>query len=471
MAETTAEAPRPPIEPSRPAAVTDDGSIVTPTLARAIIDALEQEAHDRLLSLVEPLHAADIAQLLVTLDPQQRRELVTALGPKLDPEVLSEVDEELRDEILELLGPKTVAEVVKELDVEDAAYVLDDLEDAEKREVLAQVPVEDRAQVVDALLFPDDSAGRLMHREFVGLPATMSVAEALQQLSSEQVPDEFQDVYVLDADRRPMGVVPLSRLLRASRAANLADIASSEMTLIPAATDRKAFAYLFEHYHLTSAPVTDANGRLVGVLGAGSVVEILQEMHQAEVLALGGVGEGESLAAPIFKTTRLRFSWLFVNLLTAIMASLVIGFFEASLSRIVALAVLMPIVASMGGNAGTQTLTVVVRALATKELTSVNMWRVINREVLIGLMNGLSFAAIAAGITWAWFRDWQLALVIALAMTINLLAAAFAGILIPVGLNRTGVDPAVSSTVFVTTVTDVVGFFSFLGLATWVMLR
>ncbi len=471
MAETTAEAPRPPADPPRPAvAKAENVGIVTPALVRAVADALENEAKDQLLSLVEPLHAADLAQLLVTLDAQQRRDLVTALGPNLDPEVLSEVDEQLRDELLDLLGTKTVADAVKELDVEDAAYVLDDLEDAEKREVLSQVPIEDRAQVVDALLFPDDSAGRLMHREFVGLPGTLTVADALQHLSGDDVPEEFQDVYVLDGDGRPSGVVPLHRLIRSARSATLNEIASSEMTIIPAGTDRKAFTYLFEHYHLNSAPVTDPQGRIVGVLAAGSVVEVLQEMHQAEVLALGGVGEGESLAAPIFKTTRLRFSWLFVNLLTAIMASIVIGFFEMSLSRIVALAVLMPIVASMGGNAGTQTLTVVVRALATKELTSANIWRVFNREVLIGLMNGLSFALIAAGITWAWFRDWQLALVIALAMTINLLAAAFAGILIPVFLNRTGVDPAVSSTVFVTTVTDVVGFFSFLGLATWVML-
>ncbi len=440
-------------------------------MVRAVSDALEKEDKTRLIALLEPLHAADLAQLLVTLTPQERRELVTTLGPKLDPEVLSEVDEELRDELLDLLGTKSVAEAVKELDVEDAAYVLDDLEDAEKREVLAQVPVEERAQVVDALLFPDDSAGRLMHREFVGLAGTMTVADALQHVSSDQVPDDFQDVYVLDADRRPSGVVALNRLLRAPPQATLAEIASTEMTMIPAATDQKAFAYLFEHYHLTSAPVTDAEGRLVGVLGAGSVVEILQEMHQTEVLALGGVGEGESFAAPIFKTTRLRFSWLFVNLLTAIMASIVIGFFEHSLSKIVALAVLMPIVASMGGNAGTQTLTVVVRALATKELTSANVRRVFNREVLIGLMNGVAFALIAAAITWGWFRDWQLASVIAAAMIINLLAAALAGILVPLTLNRTGVDPAVSSTVFVTTVTDVVGFFSFLGLATWVMLR
>jgi magnesium transporter len=471
MAETTTESPRPPAEARPMPAGGENAGIVTPALVRAVTDALEREDQATLLALVDPLHAADFAQLLVSLAPQQRRELVTALGSNFDPEVLSEVDEELRDELLEVLEPKALADAVKELDVEDAAYVLDDLEDSEKREVLAQVPVEERAQVVDALLFPDDSAGRLMHREFVGLAGTMTVGDALAHVSGDQVPDDFSDIYVLDPDGRPIGVVPLNRLLRAPQTTPLSEIASSEITMIPAATDRRAFAYLFEHYHLTSAPVTDPTGRLVGVIHAGSVVEILQEMHQAEVLALGGVGEGESLAAPIFKTTRLRFSWLFVNLLTAIMASIVIGLFEASLSKIVALAVLMPIVASMGGNAGTQTLTVVVRALATKELTSANVRRVFNREVLIGLMNGIAFAVIAAAITWGWFRDWQLAGVIALAMIINLLAAALAGILVPLTLNRTGVDPAVSSTVFVTTVTDVVGFFSFLGLATWVMMR
>jgi magnesium transporter len=472
MPETTTESAKPTAEPRpNPAAGEKDKSIVTPALVRAVADALDREDKDTLIALVDPLHAADFAQLLVSLAPQQRKDLVEALGSHFDPEVLSEVDEELRDELLEVLEPKALADAVKELDVEDAAYVLDDLEDSEKREVLAQVPVEDRAEVLDALLFPDDSAGRLMHREFVALAGAATVADALKHVSSDQVPEEFSDIYVLDNDGRPSGLVPLNRLLRASPKATLAEIASAELTMIPADTDRRAFAYLFEHYHLTSAPVTDANGRLVGVIHAGSVVEILQEMHQAEVLALGGVGEGESLAAPILKTTRLRFSWLFVNLLTAIMASIVIGFFEGSLSKIVALAVLMPIVASMGGNAGTQTLTVVVRALATKELTSANVRRVFNREVLIGLMNGIAFAVIAAAITWGWFRDWQLACVIALAMIINLLAAALAGILVPLTLNRTGVDPAVSSTVFVTTVTDVVGFFSFLGLATWVMLR
>jgi magnesium transporter len=460
MAETTSELKAAP----------EPGEVLTPAFLRAVLEALEIENSAKVKALVEPLHAADLGALIGAMTAADRRALVDALGADIDPEVLSELDEDLRNELVRQLGSKTIAEAVKELDVEDAAYVLEDLEDAEKREVLSQVPLEDRAEVIDALLFGEESAGRVMHREFVALPGALTVAEAIAGLNAD-TPEEFHEIYLVDADGKPSGFVSVSRLLRAQPSTKLADLASTEMTIIPADTDQKAFTYLFEHYHLTSAPVTDDQGRLVGVLTAGSVVEVLQDMHKAEVLALGGVAEEDSFSAPIAKTTYLRFSWLFVNLLTAIMASIVIGFFEDSLERVVALAILMPIVASMGGNAGTQTLTVVVRALATKELNQANLWRVVNRELLMGAANGAGFALIAAGITYVWFKDPALSGVIASAMIINLLAAALAGILVPVGLNRAGVDPAVSSPVFVTTVTDVIGFLSFLGLATWLLLR
>ena len=445
--------------------------VSSPVFLRAVLDAIDVNDDAGVKALVEPLHAADIAWLLGAMDASNRRALVKALGPDIDPEILSELDEDLRTELVRTLGPKSVADAVKELHVEDAAYVLEDLEDSEKREVLAQVPLADRAQVVDALLFPEETAGRVMHREFVTMQASMTVAEALVRLLSADIPEEFQEIYLVDSERRPVGFLALSRLLRATPASLLHDIATTEMTIIPATSHQKAFAHLFEHYHLTSAPVTDETGCLVGVLSAGSVVEVLQEMHKAEVLALGGVAEGESLSGSLTKTTRLRFSWLFVNLLTAIIASIVISFFEASLEKAVALAILMPIVASMGGNAGTQTLTVIVRALATKELNQANLWRVINREMLIGVTNGTGFALLAAGITWVWFHDLALAGVIASAMLINLLAAAVSGVFVPLALNKAGVDPAVSSPVVVTTVTDVVGFVSFLGLATWLLLN
>jgi len=452
----------------RPAEYRD---VTSPAFLRAVLDAIDGQDEAGVKALVEPLHAADIAWLLGAMDASNRRALVKALGPDIDPEILSELDEDLRTELVRTLGPKSVADAVKELHVEDAAYVLEDLEDFEKREVLSQVPLADRAQVVDALLFSEETAGRVMHREFVTMQGSMTVAEALARLLLVDIPEEFQEIYLVDSERRPVGFLALSRLLRATPSSLLHDIATTEMTIIPATAHQKAFAHLFEHYHLTSAPVTDETGSLVGVLSAGSVVEVLQEMHKAEVLALGGVAEGESLSGSLTKTTRLRFSWLFVNLLTAIIASIVIGFFEASLEKAVALAILMPIVASMGGNAGTQTLTVVVRALATKELNQANLWRVINREMIIGVTNGTGFALLAAGITWVWFQNLALAGVIASAMLINLLAAAVSGVFVPLALNKAGVDPAVSSPVVVTTVTDVVGFVSFLGLATWLLLN
>ena len=444
--------------------------ITSPTFLRAVLEAVDLKNGSALTGLIEPLHPADIASLLGAMDAANRRALISALGPNIDPEVFSEVDEDLRAELIRTLGVKTVAGAVSELDTEDAAYVLEDLEDSEKREVLAQVPLEDRVHVVDALLFPEESAGRVMHREFVALRGEKSVGEALAKLSSDDTPEDFTEIYVLNDDGKPIGVVSLNKLVRSPHATKLADVASTELTLIPATTDHKTLAYLFEHYHLTTAPVSGDDGRLVGVLTADSVVEVLQEMHKAEVLALGGVAEEETLTASTMKTTWLRFSWLFVNLLTAVIASIFIGFFEASLDKIVALAILMPIVASMGGNAGTQTLTVVVRALATKELNRANVWRVIYREMLIGCINGLGFAILAAGITWVWFKDPSLSGVIAAAMLINLIAAAASGMLVPLALNKTGVDPAVSSPVFVTTVTDVVGFVSFLGLATWFLM-
>jgi magnesium transporter len=448
----------------------DTIDVTAPDFIDQVRATLDESAHETLRALVDPLHPADLASLLGALDPPARRELIAALGSDIDPEVLSEVDEDLRVELVRMLGVKTVADAVSELDVEDAAYVLDDLEDSEKREVLAQVPVEERAQVVDALLFPEETAGRVMHREFVAMQGHVTIGEALARLSVDETPEDFQEIFVVDADGKPTGIVPLNRLVRAPHGTPLASIAEGEIRSLEAHADHKAIAWLFEHYHLSSAPVVDDNGRMVGILTAGSVVEVLQDVHTAEMLALGGVTDQETLTASTLRTTWLRFSWLFVNLLTAIIASIAIGLFEASLEKIVSLAILMPIVASMGGNAGTQTLTVVVRALATKELNRANAMRVMNREMLIGALNGFGFALLAAAITWVWFADLALAGVIAAAMMINLVAAAAAGILVPLGLSRTGVDPAVSSPVFVTTVTDVVGFVSFLGLATWLLI-
>jgi magnesium transporter len=452
----------------------DEELTLKPAFVRAVVDAIDRGDGDAVRALLEPLHAADMADLLGMVAPMERRALVAALGQDFDPEILTEIDEELRNELVAALGPQKVAEAVAELDTEDAVYVLEDLTEEQQREVLDQVPEADRAEVVDALAYPDYSAGRLMHREYVALAPDLTVGEALKaimDLPEADCPDDFEAIYVTDQRDVPVGMIPVSRLLRSPRNANLADVMMTDFETIPAAMDQKEFAYIFEHYHLAAAPVTDTQGRMVGILSSRSVVEVLQDEHQAEVLALGGVSDDEGIAAPVIKTTWLRFSWLFVNLLTAILASLVIGMFEASLEKIVALAILMPIVASMGGNAGTQTLTVAVRALATKDLSAANFMRVFGKELLMGWLNGVAFALIMGLVTWLWFRDPALGGVIAGAMIINLLAAAAAGLLVPYSLNRAGIDPAVSSAVFVTTVTDVVGFVAFLGLATWVLLH
>jgi magnesium transporter len=452
----------------------DDDREMKPAFVRAVVDAVDRGDAEAIRSLAEPLHAADMADLFGMVSPMERRAIVAALGADFDPEILSEIDEELRAELVEALGTQKVAEAVRELDTEDAVYLLEDLPEDRQREVLDQVSEEDRAEVVDALAYPDYSAGRLMHREYIALPPDLTVGEALKaimDLPEADCPDDFEAIFVVDERDVPVGMIPVSRLLRSPRNANLADVMLADFETIPASMDQKEFAYIFEHYHLAAAPVTDTQGRMVGVLSSRGVVEVLQDEHQAEVLALGGVSDDEGITAPVVKTTWLRFSWLFVNLLTAILASLVIGMFEASLEKIVALAILMPIVASMGGNAGTQTLTVAVRALATKDLTAANFFRVFGKELLMGWLNGVAFAIIMGLVTWAWFREPMLGLIIGGAMIINLLAAAAAGLLVPYSLNRAGIDPAVSSAVFVTTVTDVVGFLAFLGLATWVLMN
>ena len=463
----------------------DAGGAMKPAFVRAVIDAVDRGDQDAVKHLLLPLHAADLADLLEMVGAVERRAIVAALGEDFDSEILSEIDEALRGELVAALGSKAVAEAVEadasvfgegigDAAVGPTAEVLERLPEETQREVLDQISEADRADVVDALAYPDYSAGRLMHRDYVALPPDLTIGEAVKRvvdMDDAQCPDDFDVVFVIDAEERPLGVIPVSRLLRAPRNTHLLDAMDQDFEAVPATMDQKDFAYLFEHYHLTTAPVTDTQGRMIGVLGARSVVEVLQDEHQAQVLALGGVSDDEGLKLPVVRTTWLRFSWLFVNLMTAILASFVIGMFEASLEKIVALAILMPIVASMGGNAGTQTLTVAVRALATKDLNATNFFRIFGKELLVGWLNGLAFAAIIGLATAFWFRDGELGAVIAGAMVINLLAAAASGILVPYWMNRAGIDPAVSAAVFVTTVTDVVGFMAFLGLATIVLLR
>ncbi len=431
--------------------------------------------------LTKELHPADIADLLGLLREDERIALIEMSGGGVSPDVLAELDEDLRAEIVDAMGSEKVAEAVAELDTDDAAFVLEDLDEEKQAAILAEVPLEDRLALRAALEYEEDSAGRLMQREFFAAPAYWTVGQIIDRLRGvEDLPDLFYEVFVVDPSFKPVGAVPLSTLLKSTRETVIKDIMSSrDMRLIPLTMDQEEVAYLFEQYNLISAPVVDAGERLVGMITVDDVVEMVREESQEDMLALAGVEGDAGLSDTVLETVRSRFSWLGVNLCTAILASLVIALFDAAIGQVVALAVLMPIVASMGGNAGTQTLTVVVRALAMRDLTASNTARIILREGFVGFLNGVIFAAIMGTLAALWYglSGWggqdealRLGVVVGAAMIVNLFAAGLAGILIPIGLQRAGADPAVSSAVFVTTVTDIVGFFVFLGLAVIVLL-
>ena len=379
--------------------------------------------------------------------------------------MLSELDDSVRDQVLPALPKAVLAKAVAELETDDAAYLLENLDEAQRQEILAQIPTRDRAGLERNLEYPEETAGRLMQTDFVAVPPFWTVGQVIDHMrEAEDLPETFSDIYVVDPTYHVLGSVDLSRLLRTGRDVRVETIMDTGRLVVLATEDQEELARQFERYDLKSAPVVDANKRLVGVVTVDDVVEVIQEEADEDLRRLAGVGD-ERITDSVRQIVPARFWWLFVNLMTAILASAVIKQFDATIEHMVALAVLMPIVASMGGNAGTQTMTVAVRALATGELGAVNTARVVLRETATGLINGIAFALIMGLITFLWFGSNRLGAVIGAAMVINLLAAALAGIFIPLGLKHLGFDPAVSSTVFVTTVTDVVGFFAFLGLA------
>ena len=448
-------------------------------LDRAVVDAVEdaigRDDHEEVRALLEPVHDADVADLLQNLSSDERRAVVEALRQDFPPDVLAELDERVRDEVIEELGIAETVNAVRELETDDAVHIISELEEDQQELVLKAIPPQDRTLIEEALAFPEYSAGRLMRRELVAVPVFWTVGDTIDHLRAtaeanpDALPDEFFDIFVVDPGHRPVGSVGLSRMLRARRAQPMTEIMSTDLKVIDATTDQEDVAFLFRQRDLASAPVVDAGGRLVGVITIDDVVDVIDEEHEDDIMRLGGVREDDLYSASV-ETAQSRFTWLLVNLGTAILASAVIGLFDATIEQMVALAVLMPIVASMGGNAGTQTLTVAVRALATKELTEANALRVIGKEVLVGAMNGFLFAVITGLIAWAWFGDAGLGLVIGLAMIVNLVVAGLFGAVIPLALDRMKIDPAVASAVFLTTVTDVVGFFAFLGLGAWLLL-
>jgi magnesium transporter len=419
-----------------------------------------------LRALTQDLHEADIADLLKQLDAEERPRLIELLGADFDFAALNELDEGERSQILEGLETRTVVEGVRDLESDDAVYLLEGLGEEEQEEILERMPPIERAALKRALDYPEGSAGRLMQTDVIAVPPFWTVGQTIDLMrDSQELPETFYALYVVDAGHRLIGSVPLDKILRARRQTKIEEIVT-ETRLVHATDDQENVARLFERYNLVSAPVVDETDRLVGTLTVDDIVDVIQEEAEEDLKALGGV-KGEEISDSVWTITRSRFGWLFVNLVTAFIAASVLGLFEGQLEKMVALAVLAPIVASQGGNAATQTMTVAVRALATKELGSANAWRVVMREVLVGLLNGVGFAALTGIIAALWFGQWSLGVVIGLAMVVNLVAGALGGILIPITLERLKADPAVSSGVFVTTVTDVVGFFAFLGIATW----
>jgi magnesium transporter len=444
----------------------EDGS-VEPRFLATIAAAIDQRDERTLKSAVEPLHETELGDLIEALHSDQRAALVSLLGDEFDFAALTEVDEAIRLEIVENLPNEQIAEAVKDLDSDDAVYILEDLETEDQDEILAKLPFAERLRLRRALEYPEETAGRRMQTEFVAVPPFWTVGQTIDYMrEDESLPESFSQVFVIDPSFKLIGAVNLDRILRSRRAVKIEDVMRETRHAIPATLDQEDAAQIFEQYDLLSAAVVDENQRLVGVLTIDDVVDVIQEEAEEDLKRLAGVGD-EELSDSVFETFRSRVLWLFVNLGTALLASTVIGLFDATISQMVALAVLMPIVASMGGNAGTQTMTVAVRALATKDLDIYNAARVVRREMAVGLANGSIFAIVIGTVAAIWFSNPALGGVIAAAMIVNMLAASLAGILIPILLDRFGADPAIASSVFVTMVTDIVGFLAFLGLGAW----
>lgn len=413
------------------------------------------------------LHESELGDLLESLQPEQRQALVRLLGDDFDFAALTEVDEAIRLEIVEDLPNEKVAEALGDLDSDDAVYILEDMDEDDQKDILSKLPFVERVRLRRSLEYPEDTAGRRMQTEFVAVPPFWSVGQTIDYMREEEdLPDSFAQIFVVDPTFRLLGAADLDRILRSRREIKIEDIMHETSRPIQATMDQEEAAQLIGQYDLLSAAVVDENNRLVGVLTIDDVVDMIQEEAEEDIKRLGGVGD-EELSDRVSDTVRSRFPWLVVNLATAVLASAVIGIFDGTIEQMVALAILMPIVASMGGNAGTQTLTVTVRALAMRDLDIYNAARIVRRECMVGFINGIMFAVIVGVLAYLWFGNLQLGYVIGIAMVINMVAAGLAGILLPLLLDRLGVDPAIASAVFVTTVTDVVGFFAFLGLAGW----
>ncbi len=432
-----------------------------------ITDYLENYKYDNVLSYLKDIHNADIADILQNLDPVLRLSLLNIIDKNFDPEILTYLNDSVREEIIETLDIKQLANNAKSLDIDDAVDLAEDLEEKAQTIFLENLDKEERTLVEEGLNYPQDSAGRLMQRKFVAVNQSWNVGQAIDYLRNNKgnLPEDFYDIYLINNNKEAKGIVPLGRLMGSKREIELNSITNKDLRLIDVNTDQEDVALLFNKYGLVSAPVINNQKKIIGSITFDDVVEVIEEEREEDILKLGGVDHTD-LYESVINTTKSRISWLIVNLMTAVVASIVIGLFEAAIEKVVALAILMPIVASMGANAGTQTLTVAVRAIAVKELTTSNALKIIIKETLIGGINGIIFAIIISLISIYWFDNLMLGLIIGLAMILNLLIAGFSGIVIPLVLDNLKIDPALASAVILTTITDVFGFLSFLGLAT-----
>jgi len=413
------------------------------------------------------MHPADAADIIEHLNENDREKLIKLNNFKIDPEVFVELNESIQSEIIKYLSSETIVAILKNLESDDAIKILENIDEKNKNTILGSLPPKDRFALLESLSYPEDSAARIMQREFTAIPSNWSVGQTIDYLrENKDLPEQFLEIFIVDNEFKPIGTVPSSKVLRTPRDSKMISIMSETQLSIPVDMDKEEVGHLFENYNLNSACVVDKNNKLVGMITSDDVLTVLKEEAEEDALRLAGVGD-EEITDGVLKKTKRRFTWLLLNLFTAVIASIVIGFFQEDIEKVVALAVLMPIVASMGGNAGMQTLAVTIRTIATNELTKNNFSQIVLKEFSIGILNGIIFAIISAIIVQLWFNDVTLSLIISISMILNMIVAGLFGILVPITLKKFKIDPAVASSVFVTTITDVIGFLSFLGIGAY----
>ena len=434
---------------------------------KVINEKIKKQDTDFLANSLKELLPADSADIIENLSPENRSKLIELEGFNIDPEIFVELNESIQTEIFLLLSVESIASLLKKLESDNALKILENLNQSKKETVLNRLPPKDRFLLEEGLSYPEDTAARIMQREFTAIPSNWSVGQTIDYLrENKDLPDEFLEIFIVDSDFKPIGTVPSSKVLRTARETKMDSIMREMQVLIPVNMDQEEVGHTFENYNLTSAGVVDKNNKLVGMITSDDILTVVKEEAEEDVLRLAGVGD-EEITDSILKKTKRRFNWLLLNLLTALLASWVISKFGATIEQMVALAFLMPIVASMGGNAGMQTLAVTVRAIATKELSSENFTKIVSKEFVIGILNGIIFAIITGIIVQLWFKEINLTIIIAASMILNMIVAGLFGILVPVSLKKFNIDPAIASSVFVTTITDVIGFLSFLGIGAY----